>query len=245
MSIDLIGGYRMQTDLVQELAEDEMPLFPLEVVLFPGGVLPLHIFEQRYRLMIQYCLDNDRLFGIVLIKKGTEVDEDAEPYLVGTAVKIIEVDRFEDGRMNLITLGQHRFEIMKTRRDLPYLVGQVKMLEEDDTEPLEDPEMRAVRAIQLYRTYESLLAKLIPQWKVADEIPTVPDHLSYQIATRLQIPLTDKQQLLETLSVHQLLDREIELLERENRRLKISLLARRSFEKHDTNMSPWKKASLN
>lgn len=245
MSIDLIGGYRMQTDLVQELAEDEMPLFPLEVVLFPGGVLPLHIFEQRYRLMIQYCLDNDRLFGIVLIKKGTEVDEDAEPYLVGTAVKIIEVDRFEDGRMNLITLGQHRFEIMKTRRDLPYLVGQVKMLEEDDTEPLEDSEMRAVRAIQLYRTYESLLAKLIPQWKIVDEIPTVPDHLSYQIATRLQIPLTDKQQLLETLSVHQLLDREIELLERENRRLKISLLARRSFEKHDTNMSPWKKASLN
>lgn len=235
----------MQTDLVQELAEDEMPLFPLEIVLFPGGVLPLHIFEQRYRLMIQYCLDNDRLFGIVLIKKGREVGDYAEPYLVGTAVKIIEVDQFEDGRMNLVTLGQHRFEIMKTRRDLPYLVGQVRVLEEDSTEPLEDSEMRAVRAIQLYRTYESLLAELVPQWKVVEEIPTAPDHLSYQIATRLQIPLTDKQQLLETLSIHQLLDREIELLERENRRLKISLLARRSFERHDTNTSPWNKASLN
>ncbi len=235
----------MQTDLVQELAEDEMPLFPLEIVLFPGGVLPLHIFEQRYRLMIQYCLDNDCLFGIVLIKKGREVGDYAEPYPVGTAVKIIEVDRFEDGRMNLITLGQHRFEIMKTRRDLPYLVGQVRALEEDSTEPLEDSEMRAVQAIQLYRTYESLLAELVPQWKVVEEIPTAPDHLSYQIATRLQIPLTDKQQLLETLAIHQLLDREIELLERENRRLKISLIARRSFEKHDTNISPWKKASLN
>ena len=78
--------------------------------------------------------------------------------------------------------------------------------------------------------------------KVVEEIPTALDHLSYQIATRLQIPLTDKQQLIETLSVHQLLDREIELLERENRRLKISLLARRSFEKHDTNISPWKNA---
>ena len=235
----------MQTDLVQELAEDEMPLFPLEIVLFPGGVLPLHIFEQRYRLMVQYCLDNDRLFGIVLIKRGREVGEHAEPYLVGTAVKIIEVDRLEDGRMNLIALGQHRFEIVKTRRDLPYLVGQVRVLEEDSTEPLEDSEMRAVRAIQLYRTYESLLAELVPQWKVVEEIPTAPDHLSYQIATRLQIPLADKQQLLETLSIHQLLDREIELLERENRRLRISLLARRSFERHDTNISPWKKASLN
>ena len=245
MSISNIGGYRMQTDLIQELAEDEMPLFPLEIVLFPGGVLPLHIFEQRYRLMIQYCLDNDRLFGIVLIKRGREVGEHAEPYLVGTAVKIIEIDRFEDGRMNLITLGQHRFEIMKIRRDLPYLVGQVRALEADDTEPLEDSEMDIVRAIQLYRAYESLLAELVPQWKAVEEIPTVPDHLSYQIATRLQIPLTDKQQLIETLSIHQLLGREIELLERENRRLKISLLARRSFEKHDTNILPWKNASLN
>lgn len=245
MSINKIGDYRMQTDLVQELAEDEMPLFPLEVVLFPGGVLPLHIFEQRYRLMIQYCLDNDRLFGIVLIKKGQEVGEHAEPYLIGTAVKIIEVDRFEDGRMNLITLGQHRFKIMKVRRDLPYLVGEVRVLDEDDAESVEASEERAIRAIQLYRTYESLLAKLVPEWKIAEEIPTAPDHLSYQIATRLQIPLTDKQQLIETLSIHQLLEREIELLERENRRLKISLLARRSFEKHDTNISPWKNASLN
>ena len=235
----------MQIDLIQELAEDEMPLFPLEVVLFPGGVLPLHIFEQRYRLMIQYCLDHDRLFGIVLIKKGREVGEDAEPYLVGTAVKIIEADQLEDGRMNLITLGQHRFEIMKVRRDLPYLVGQVKVLEVDDTETPEDAEMRVVRTIQLYRTYESLLAELVPQWKSVEEIPTTPDHLSYQIATRLQIPLTDKQRLIETLSIHQLLGREIELLERENRRLKISLLARRSFEKHDTNIPPWKNASLN
>ena len=235
----------MQADLVQELAEDEMPLFPLEIVLFPGGVLPLHIFEQRYRLMIQYCLDNDRLFGIVLIKRGREVGEHAEPYLVGTAVKIIEVDRLEDGRMNLITLGQHRFKIMKIRRNLPYLVGRVTVFDTDDAEPFEDSEMCGVRAIQLYRTYESLLAELIPEWKPVEEIPTDPDHLSYQIATRLQIPLTDKQQLIETLSIRQLLGREVELLERENRRLKISLLARRSFEKHDTNVSPWKNASLN
>ena len=245
MSITQIGGYHMETDLIQELAEDEMPLFPLEVVLFPGGVLPLHIFEQRYRLMIQYCLDNDRLFGIVLIKRGREVGGHAQPYLVGTAVKIIEVDWLEDGRMNLITLGQHRFKIMKIRRDLPYLVGQVRMLETEDTEPPEDAEMPAVQAIQLYRTYESLLAELIPQWKPVEEIPTASDHLSYQIATRLQIPLTDKQQLIETLSIHRLLGREVELLQRENRRLKISLLARRSFEKHDTNISPWKNASLN
>ena len=113
--------------------------------------------------MIQYCLDNDRFFGIVLIKRGREVGEHAEPYLVGTAVKIIEVDRLEDGRMNLITLGQHRFQIMKIRRDLPYLVGQVRALEVDDTEPPEDAERRPVQAIQLYRTYESLLAELVPQ----------------------------------------------------------------------------------
>jgi Lon protease-like protein len=195
--------------------------------------------------MIQYCLDNERLFGIVLIKEGREVGEHAEPYLVGTAVKIIEVDRLEDGRMNLVTLGQHRFEIMKIRRNLPYLVGQVRALETDDTEAGEDAGMYAIKASQLYRTYESLLAELVPKWKPTEEIPTALDHLSYQIGTRLQIPLIDKQQLIEISSIHQLLGREIELLQRENRRLKASLVARRSFEKHETDTPPWKNASLN
>jgi Lon protease-like protein len=236
----------MQTDLTQELSEDEMPLFPLNVVLFPGGVLPLHIFEQRYRLMIQFCLDNERLFGVVLIKKGREVGEPAEPHLVGTAVKIIEVDRLEDGRMNLLTLGQHRFEIMKIRRDLPYLVGQVRALGTDNAETHDDLRMSAVGASQLYQAYESLLAELVPDWKAVEEIPPAPDHLSYQIGIRLQIPLTDKQRLLETLSIDQLLSREIELLEQENQKLRANLIARRTLEKGEpTDIPPWKKASLN
>ena len=70
----------MQTDLTQKLSEDEIPLFPLHVVLFPGSILPLHIFEKRYRLMTQFCLDNDLPFGVVLIKKGREVGEHPHPH---------------------------------------------------------------------------------------------------------------------------------------------------------------------
>ena len=90
---------------------EELPLFPLKVVLFPGNILPLHIFEERYRLMVQHCLEEKSNFGVILIKKGSEVDDQAEPYNVGTAVRIIETDIMDDRRMNIITTGQYRFQI--------------------------------------------------------------------------------------------------------------------------------------
>ena len=75
----------------------EMPLFPLNVVLFPGMALPLHIFEPRYREMINRCLDENLAFGVVLIKEGPEVGGDALPRRVGTAARIVKVDRQPDG----------------------------------------------------------------------------------------------------------------------------------------------------
>lgn len=236
----------MQIELIHDLSEDEIPLFPLDVVLFPGGILPLHIFEQRYRLMIQFCLDNQRTFGIVLIKPGQEVGEQAELYPVGTSVKIIEVDRLADGRMNLIICGQYRLKIIKIRRNLPYLVGQVRTLKIDDVETHEHHKILIAKASRLYRTYESLLSKLVPEWSHAENVPTTAPHLSYQIATRLQIPLPDKQQLLETLSKNQLLPREIELLERGTEKLRATLIARNALEEREsTGTMLWKSISLN
>lgn len=236
----------MQVDLNPNLSEDEMPLFPLNVVLFPGDILPLHIFEQRYRLMTQFCMDHDRLFGVVLIKSGQEVGEPAEAYLVGTAVKIIEAEHLENGRMNLLTLGQHRFQTVKIRQDLPYLVGQVSTFGTDEIGAQEDAGMLVLKASQLYQTYESLLGELVPEWKPVEEIPTNLYHLSYQIGTRLQISVKAKQQLLETLPINQLLSREIELLEQENQKLRASLSIRSTLEEHKPTEVPlWKGVSLN
>lgn len=236
----------MQTHLTTKRAEDELPLFPLHVVLFPGGILPLHIFEPRYRLMIQSCLDNQQPFGVVLIKNGREIGETAEPYLVGTVAQIIDVERLEDGRMNLLTRGQVRFEILELKRNLPYLVGRVRVLDVEEIDAYEHLESLAVKANQLYRTYESLLTELIADWKVPEQIPTSPRYLSYQIGTRLQIPLEEKQQLLETLPIHQLLSREIKLLDRENLHLKAGLIARRTLGERGRHDPPlWKNFSLN
>lgn len=205
----------MQNEL--KLSEDELPLFPLHVVLFPGAILPLHIFEQRYRLMMQFCLDNERPFGVVLIKEGQEVGDPAEPFLVGTSVEIVEVDRLQDGRMNLITLGKYRFEVLDITQYEPYLVGKVSVPDIADVEADEKQQSLAAKAGNLYQDYESLLEKLIPGWEKPQDIPSSPSPLSYQIGARLQIPLEETQQLLETLPIDELLTREIEILERESR----------------------------
>jgi ATP-dependent Lon protease len=160
--------------------------------------------------------------------------------------QIIEVERLEDGRMNLITRGLARFEILEIKQIRPYLVGQVKVLNIEEIEAHENLEPLAMKANRLYRTYESLFAQLISDWKAPEQIPTSPRHLSYQIGNRLQIPLEEKQKLLETLPIHQLLSREIELLDRENQRLKAGLIARSAFGGRQPHAPPlWNNFSLN
>ena len=106
----------------------DLSLFPLETVLFPGTPVQLHIFEPRYRAMIQLCLDENRPFGVALIRQGLEVGGPAEPYRVGCTARIVDVERLPDGKMNLTALGDERFRILKLRHDQPFLVGQVEAL---------------------------------------------------------------------------------------------------------------------
>ena len=215
----------MSVDAIEVPSEQELPLFPLHVVLFPGGILPLHIFEERYQLMIQLCLEQESPFGVVLIKEGTETGEPAKPYLVGTAVQILEVNRLSDGRMNLMTTGQYRFEILEIQHDLPYLVGRVRIPIVPDVDVNDDFEPITSEARELYREYEALLKQLYIEWEPPREIPENSRHLAYQIGVRLHISLEEKQQLLETFPLNQLLAEEIALLERENHRLRARVIA--------------------
>ena len=216
----------MQIDSIEGLSDQELPLFPLNVVLFPGGILPLQIFEERYQLMIQLCLEHESPFGVVLIKEGEEVGEPAEPHPVGTAVEIIEVDPLDGGRMNLMTSGQYRFEILEIQHNLPFLVGRVRVPNVPDIEGDEDFEPISVEARELYQEYEFLLSQLFFEWEPPEEIPENSRHLAYQIGASLHISLNEQQQLLETFPLNQLLTREATLLKRENQRLKLQLVAR-------------------
>jgi Lon protease-like protein len=110
----------------------ELPLFPLHTVLCPGAALPLHIFEERYRLLIGRCLDRAEPFGVVLIREGRETGPAPERIAdVGTTAIIREAGRYPDGRMNLLTIGGQRFRIESVEEGRePYLVSQVQLLDE-------------------------------------------------------------------------------------------------------------------
>ena len=128
-----------------------LPLFPLGTVLFPGALLPLHIFEPRYRLLIRRCIERQRPFGIVLIRSGTEVGGSAEPYEVGTEAKIVAESPLPNGRSYIVTRGGRRFAVESLIADAePYLIGRVRYLDEPDGDGAADNASVAREALGAY-----------------------------------------------------------------------------------------------
>lgn len=197
----------------------EMPLFPLNVVLFPGMALPLHIFEPRYREMIDRCLDEDLAFGVVLIKEGPEVGGEALPYRVGTAARIVKADRQQDGRMNIQVVGTRRFRIEELNRDLAYLSGRVRHFPVTDG----DTKLAVERAHKIrpkIMRYVELLTKATGVQLELDRLPEDATSLAFLTAITLQVRPEDKQRMLALPGVPQLLEmgtyylgRELQLLE--------------------------------
>ncbi|MGD8466070.1 MAG: LON peptidase substrate-binding domain-containing protein [Anaerolineae bacterium] len=193
---------------------EDLALFPLNTVLFPGMVLPLHVFEERYKLMIGRCLEQDRPFGVVLIREGIEAGGDAIPYTVGTTAVIAGVTHLDEGRMNLVSIGSERFRLRHVRRDLPYLVGQAEpwpLIEvaADQAQELVGP----VRA--LFRHYLSLLAQAQGDRIEIEEIPDEPKALALLIGVALQVSMPLKQRLLTQPSILRMLRVERAILRRE------------------------------
>ena len=193
---------------------NDLPLFPLNTVLFPGMILPLHIFEERYKLMIQHCLDEDRPFGVSLIREGKEVGERAIPHAVGTSALIASVTRADGGRMNIITIGHERFRLRALGRERPYLVG--------DAEPwpltggaAERIQAHVAPMSALLRQYLTLLVQAQGHSIKIDELPQEPRTLALVIAIALQVPMLEKQHLLAQPDVARMLAAERAIMNRE------------------------------
>lgn len=191
------------------MSEDErnLPLFPLNTVLFPGMVLPLHIFEERYRLMIRACLDTDRTFGVCLIRAGQEVGEPAEPFEVGTIARIAEVERLPDGRMNLLTVGITRFRLLRVLEQTPFLVGRIEPLP-TVVESVESS--LAASVADRFRAYVGDLGGEGAGERL--RLPDDPEALSFQVAATLGVAPRQRQRLLETRSTTERLRREEDIL---------------------------------
>lgn len=192
----------------------ELPLFPLNTVLFPGMVLPLHIFEPRYRQMIGQCLEKDSPFGVVLIKAGDEIAGLVLPHEVGTTAHIIESEKEPDGRMNIITLGRQRFRLRRIIQYEPYLIGDVEFYPFQGGNAL-DLRERARRLRGLLLVYIHLLSETMGVSLSLQALPTSPTTLAVLAAIILQIPLEEKQKLLETPFYEELFIREEYLVRRE------------------------------
>ncbi len=163
---------------------ERIPLFPLNVVLFPGEQLPLHIFEPRYRRMVRECLDIKSPFGILLELPDGVVR-------VGCTAEILEViKRYEDGRMDIVTVGRDPFRVVELFSTDALLQGHVDYLE--DTDSLPSP-VAQKQLVELYETCHTLLFDGLP--RDFDTVPT--DQLAYTIAAALPLELLWKQQLLE------------------------------------------------
>jgi hypothetical protein len=189
----------------------KLPLFPLNTVLLPNTTLPLHIFEERYRLMINRCIEERAPFGVVLIRSGKEAGGDAEPRDIGCTARIAQLQRQPDGRMNLIALGEQRFRIDSLDRSEPYLQGEVELL--DSTETLA-PEVRdlADGVSALFGEHFKLSLAMTGQWMRTLDLPSDADVLADFIAGNLELPVEQKQSLLETLSLPARLNRLAEVL---------------------------------
>jgi Lon protease-like protein len=194
----------------------EISLFPLNTVLFPGQVLPLHIFEDRYRLMIRQCLAEENPFGVVLIRRGQEVGEAAEPYAVGTVARIRESTHLPDGTMTIVSVGMERFRIRRLIHDQPYLRGEVETFPMSKSADAEAVNALAHRVGQLAVRYIELIAEAAGLHIKVDTVPDTPQQVGYLAAVAMQIDNKEKQSLLDSASPADLLSAEITLLNREN-----------------------------
>ena len=209
-----------------------IPLFPLNVVLFPGMMLPLHIFEDRYKAMIKECLANDQIFGVVLAKTqqaqapnvaGLYVDD---LYPIGTTARITAVEHLQDDRMNLITVGQERFiikGIVSSKND--FLMGEVDPfpITEDEDPILINGMMQKLRP--MVKEYIDYLASASGEDLSNAVLPNDPKTLAYLAGIAVQGPLADKQDLLSAKSVGTLIAKTVNVLDRENKILAYMLKA--------------------
>ncbi|MBJ7899598.1 MAG: ATP-dependent protease [Cyanobacteria bacterium RI_101] len=193
--------------MVSSLAIRELPLFPLpEVVLFPGRPLPLHVFEFRYRMLMNTILEEDRRFGVVMVDPAT-----GEIANVGCCAEVLKVQRLPDDRMKVLTLGQQRFRILEYVREKPYRVGLVEWI--DDQYTGQDLHPLAREVDRLLQDVVRLSAKLTDQTlELPDDLPALPVELSYWVAGNLYGVASEQQSLLELQDTARRLQREAEIL---------------------------------
>ncbi|MEV0155016.1 LON peptidase substrate-binding domain-containing protein [Micromonospora sp. NPDC050686] len=204
-----------------------LPVFPLTTVLFPGLVLPLHIFEERYRALVRHLMGlpdgSPREFGVVAIRAGWEVAPGAGRAVpgggevtlheVGCTAELRQVTELADGGYDIVTVGRRRFRIADVDpRSAPYLTAEVEWLPESAGAD-EGADLLAARVISVFRQYLSLI-RPDPE-EISEQLPEDPTVLSHLVAATAALTVDDRQRLLAIGDTAARLRAELRLLNRE------------------------------
>ncbi len=197
----------------------DIPLFPLNVVLMPGTPLPLHIFEERYKQMVNECLESETEFGMILADEGGT-------RRVGCTAKIVELlQRYDDGRMLILVEGSRRFELKNIFTGKPYYVGEIEYLEDG---PEEDVSGVAEECVALLER----VVEAATEGSVGIEIEPPYRNLSFAIAGRVEFDLDTRQEILELPTERGRLEKVKELLTEAADKLERDRQAREKAEKN-------------
>jgi len=181
----------------------QLPVFPLNTVVFPGVTLPLHVFEDRYRALVHHLLTiadkPDRVFGIVAIREGYEVGKHGvqSVHRVGCLVQMTSVEPHADGRFDIEVVGRQRLRLDGLDTSGAFLLGDVETAEEpSDTSPPAVEE--AERARETFEEYRRRLSEMRGSDVLEGELPRDPEYLSYSLAATCLLTLAERQSLLES-----------------------------------------------
>jgi Lon protease-like protein len=162
----------------------ELPIFELPVVLLPGELMPLHIFEERYKRMIGHCLEAEEPFGVVFR------DDDGSARRIGCTARVTEVlERFDDGRLDIVVTGEEPFRVLERFDAEDYPAGEVEAVGIGDPEPDDEAAADAARS-----AFAELVERVSGNELETDELAGSD---AYAIASRVELPVETKQALLE------------------------------------------------
>jgi Lon protease-like protein len=174
----------------------ELPLFPLPLVLFPNMMVPLHIFEERYKELVNTCLDRGARFGIVQITEVVEGTHAVSTARIGCMARIVRVERLAEGRMNIEVVGEERFRILDAHENLPYRTGVVETFR-DAPVPAENIQRLTSEVSALLTEFLNLHLRRLGRRSAQFSLPDEPELLSYTASCVLPIEMSGKQTLLE------------------------------------------------
>jgi Lon protease-like protein len=197
-----------------------LPLFPLGTVLFPGLVMPLRVFEDRYRSLVRHLMGlpdgTPREFGVVAIQRGWEVGDSAASvtlYEIGCTAEVRQITEHPDGRFDVVTVGRRRFEITQiVAAGTPYLQAEVRYLPEDHGQS-GDADLLGPRVLAAFRTYLGLIRT--DAQAIAEQLPEDPLVISHLVAATASLTVADRQRLLAAPDTANRLRAELRLLHRE------------------------------